>query len=76
MSAGGARGPLDVALGAIRGLAAVTGVTLLVWAWRILDNVWQYNDAGTVSYILLALVVAIPGAALVAFAILAGRFRR
>jgi hypothetical protein len=76
MSGDGRHGPLDVALAAIRVLAAVTGVTLLVWAWHILDNVWTYNDSGTLSYVLLTIVVAIPGAALTAFAILAGRFRR
>lgn len=75
MSRDGDRGLQGVALATVRGLAAVTGVTLLIWSWRILDNVWQYNDAGTLSYVLLALVLAIPGAALVAFAILAGRFR-
>jgi hypothetical protein len=72
----GGQGPLDVALAAIRGLAAICGAALLYWAWMILDNIWTYNDSGTLTYVLLALVVAIPGCALVAFAFLAGRLRR
>lgn len=54
----------------------MTGVTLLAWAWTILDNVWTYDDSATLSYILLSIVVAIPGAALTAFAIFADRLRR
>lgn len=76
MSADGSRGPLTTVLLVVRALAAVTGATLLVWAWRILDNIWTYNDSGTLTYVLLTLVIAIPGLALVAFAILADRFRR
>jgi hypothetical protein len=69
-------GPLDVALAAIRGLAAICGATLLYWAWVIIDNIWTYDDSGTLTYVLMALFVAIPGVALVAFAFLAGRLRR
>jgi hypothetical protein len=76
MSSGDGHGPLDVAFAAIRGLAAICGATLLYWAWVIVGNIWGYDDSGTLTYVLMALLVAIPGAALVAFAFLGGRLRR
>ena len=36
-------------------------VVLLAWAYVILDNIWTYNDSGTATYLLFALVPAIPG---------------
>jgi len=58
-----------VALALARGLAAVVGLVLLYWAWVILDNIWHYNDAGTLIYVLLACVPGLPGVALLAFAV-------
>jgi hypothetical protein len=46
---------------AIRVLLAATGVVLLLWAYVILDNIWNYNDSGTPTYILYALVPAVLG---------------
>lgn len=48
-----------------RGLAAAFGVCLLVWAYEILDNIWHYNDSGTVAYILFAAVPGVAGLTLV-----------
>jgi hypothetical protein len=46
---------------AIRVLLTATGVTLLLWAYVILDNIWNYNDSGTLTYMLYALVPALLG---------------
>jgi hypothetical protein len=46
---------------AIRLLLTTTGVVLLLWAYIILDNIWHYNDSGTLTYILYALVPALLG---------------
>jgi hypothetical protein len=45
----------------IRGLLVAAGVVLLLWAYVILDNIWNYNDSGTPTYILYALVPALLG---------------
>jgi hypothetical protein len=47
---------------AIRVLLTAAGVALLLWAYVILDNIWNYNDSGTLTYILYALVPALLGA--------------
>jgi NhaP-type Na+/H+ or K+/H+ antiporter len=65
-----------LALAVLRGLAAIAGLTLLSWAWIMLDNIWTYNDSGTLTYVLFALMVGIPGVTLVAAALLLGRLRR
>ncbi len=46
---------------AIRVLLTAAGVVLLLWAYVILDNIWNYNDSGTPTYILYALVPALLG---------------
>ena len=46
---------------AIRVLLTAAGVALLLWAYVILDNIWNYNDSGTLTYILYALVPALLG---------------
>jgi hypothetical protein len=61
--------PLALTLAAARCLAAVIGLALLYWAYVILDNIWHYNDSGTLLYILFACVPGIPGLALLAFAL-------
>jgi hypothetical protein len=58
-----------VALAVLRGLSAVAGLALLWWAGHILDNIWTYNDSGTLTYVLCALVVGLPGLALLAVAV-------
>jgi hypothetical protein len=67
--------PWAFAVAVLRGLAAVAGLMLLYWAWVILDNIWTYNDSGTLTYVLFALVVGIPGLTLGAAALLLGRLR-
>jgi hypothetical protein len=71
----GAR-PWASAVAVLRGLAAIAGLTLLYWAWIILDNIWTYNDSGTLTYVLFAIMVGIPGLTLVAAALLLGRLHR
>jgi hypothetical protein len=61
--------PFAVALAVARVLAAIMGAALLSWAWIILDNIWHYNDAGTLIYVVLASVLGLPALALVAFAL-------
>ena len=68
--------PGRIALTVARALAAIAGLALLYWAWVILDNIWTYNDSGTLTYVVFALVVGLPGLALVAAALLLGRLRR
>jgi hypothetical protein len=45
----------------IRVLLIATGVVLLLWTYLILDNIWNYNDSGTLTYILYALMPALLG---------------
>ena len=45
----------------VRLLLAILGVVLLWWAYVILDNIWSYNDSGTVAYVTYALVPGVPG---------------
>ncbi len=44
-----------------RVVAAAVAVVLLLWAYRILDNIWGYNDSGTVTYLVFAAVPGVPG---------------
>ena len=59
---------------AIRVLLAAAGLGLLRWAYVILDNIWNYNDSGTLTYILYALVPALLGV-LCLYLVLRGRRR-
>jgi hypothetical protein len=45
----------------IRILVAALGIALLCWAYAILDNIWNYNDSGTLAYIVFAAIPGIPG---------------
>ncbi len=45
----------------VRVLLAVIGLALLRWAYAILDNIWNYNDSGTLAYVVYALVPGLPG---------------
>jgi hypothetical protein len=69
MSPDAGRRPAAVALAVARGLAAILGLALLFWAWVILDNIWTYNDSGTLTYVVFALVPGLFGVALLAFAV-------
>jgi hypothetical protein len=44
-----------------RVLAAVVALVLLWWAYEILDNIWNYNDSGTLAYIGFAAIPGVPG---------------
>lgn len=46
---------------AVRVLVALAGVALLRWAYAILDNIWNYNDSGTATYVLYALIPGVSG---------------
>ena len=46
----------------VRVLLAAIGVALLRWAYAILDNIWNYNDSGTVAYVVYSLAPGLPGA--------------
>jgi uncharacterized membrane protein len=61
--------PWAFAVAVLRGLAAVAGLMLLYWAWVILDNIWTYNDSGTLTYVVIACVPGLLGLALLAFAV-------
>ena len=69
MSPDAGRRPAAVALAVARALAAILGLALLFWAWVILDNIWTYNDSGTLVYIVFACVPGLLGVVLVAFAV-------
>lgn len=60
-----ARSAIAIADVAVSVVAAVFGVGLLAWSWRILAHSWTYNDAGTSTYVVLASIVGVPGIALV-----------
>ena len=59
---------------AARVIAALVAVPLLLWAYGILDNIWNYNDSGALSYIAFAAIPGVPGVLAAAFA-LRGRLR-
>jgi hypothetical protein len=42
-------------------IAAVVAVVLLSWAYEILDNIWTYNDSGTLTYVAFAAIPGVPG---------------
>jgi hypothetical protein len=50
-------------------LLAVAGVALLRWACAILDNIWTYNDGGTFTYILYALIPGLTAAVCIYLAV-------
>jgi len=57
-----------------RAVCAVVGAGLLWWSYNILNNIWNYNDSGTLAYILFAAVPGVPGALLVFLALRGWRF--
>jgi hypothetical protein len=57
-----------------RAVAAAVAAVLLWWAYAILDNIWNYNDSGTLSYVGFAAIPGIPGLLAGVFA-LRGRLR-
>jgi hypothetical protein len=65
-----ARRPVSALVGAVRFVIGVVGVGLLWWAYNILDNIWTYNDSGTLAYILFAAIPGLPGALLLYLAII------
>jgi hypothetical protein len=54
---------------AVRVLLGAAGVVLLGWAYAILDNIWHYNDSGTMTYVVFAAIPAVPGVLLLYLAI-------
>ena len=60
---------------AARVLLAAIGVALLCWAYFILDNIWHYNDSGTLTYVLYASGPALAGGVCLCLAVRAGRAR-
>jgi len=46
---------------AARIVAGLVAAPLLLWAYVILDNIWNYNDSGTLTYVLYALAPALLG---------------
>ena len=59
----------------IRVMLATVGVVLLCWAYFILDNIWTYNDSGTLTYVLYAAVPALAGGVCLYLALRPGRAR-
>lgn len=53
----------------VRLLALAAAALVLFWAWTILDNIWSYDDAGTLNYIVMAAIPGLPGLVLLAFAV-------
>ena len=49
----------------IRLMGAMLGITLMVWAYEILDNIWHYNDSGTLTYVVFAAIPGVTGLLLV-----------
>ena len=49
----------------IRLLGAMLGITVMVWAYEILDNIWNYNDSGTLTYVVFAAIPGVTGLLLV-----------
>lgn len=49
----------------IRLLGAMLGITLIVWAYEIIDNIWQYNDSSTLAYVVFAAIPGVTGLLLV-----------
>ena len=40
---------------------ATLATALITWAYVILDNIWTYNDSGTVTYVIYAAIPGLPG---------------
>ena len=59
---------------AARMVAGLFSATLLWWAYVILNNIWNYNDSGTLTYVVFAAIPGIPGLLAGVFA-LRGRLR-
>jgi hypothetical protein len=64
-----ARRALSPLVGVVRLLVGAIGLGLLKWAYLILNNIWTYNDSGTLAYILFAAIPGLPGALLLYLAI-------
>jgi hypothetical protein len=59
---------------AVRLVAALVAAPLLLWAYEILDNIWNYNDSGALSYAAFAAIPGVPGLLAAVFAV-RGRLR-
>ena len=59
---------------AARVVAGLLAATLLLWAYVILNNIWNYNDSGALTYVVFAAIPGIPGLLAGVFA-LRGRLR-
>ena len=46
---------------AARIVAGLVAAPLLLWAYVILDNIWNYNDSGSLTYVIFAAVPGVPG---------------
>jgi hypothetical protein len=55
-------------------VAAIVAAPLLLWAYVILDNIWNYNDSGAVTYVAFAAIPGVPGLLAIIFAV-RGRLR-
>lgn len=60
---------------AARIVAGLVAAPLLLWAYAILDNIWNYNDSGALSYVVFAAVPGVPGL-LAAVLAVRGRLKR
>jgi hypothetical protein len=60
---------------AARIVAELVAAPLLLWAYVILDNIWNYNDSGALSYVVFAAVPGVPGL-LAAVLAVRGRLKR
>jgi hypothetical protein len=60
----------------IRILLAALAIGLLWWAYAILDNIWNYNDSGTLTYITFAAIPGLPGLLLLYLSLRPRRGRR
>ena len=54
---------------AVRVVAALVAAPLLWAAYAILDNIWNYNDSGAVTYITFAAIPGVPGLIAAFFAV-------
>jgi len=42
-------------------VAGLVAAPLLLWAYVILDNIWNNNDSGSLTYVIFAAVPGVPG---------------